>query len=157
MEKAIFIDTIKPSESQAVDQNIDILEIEWSEAKENNIERKTKQGTLLLLKNKEGENWQDGDLLFSDGKCVALLQIKTCQAIQFVSDSLAKIAEFCYYIGNRHMPIFVLEEKHIFWMAYDEKIYKQLIDKFHHEVSLQEVKLLPKYLIRNVYEKNKVS
>lgn len=157
MEKAIFIDSIKSFESQAIDHNIDVLEIEWSEAKENNIDRKTKQGKPLLLKNKEGEYWQDGDLLFSNGKCVAILQIEPCQAIQFVSDSLAKIAEFCYYIGNRHMPIFVLEEKQIFWIAYDEKIYKQLMDKFHHEVSLQKVKLLPKYLIRNVYEKNKVS
>lgn len=132
------VDTAK----QGACEGTDILEIEWFEVNKQLLKRSTVQGVFLQLDKKQQQKWQDGDRLWSQGNCLATIRIRPCLAILIHSNEVRVWSDFCYYIGNRHLPVFVVSERKALAVPYDGNLFEQLKAKFPESIALQELQLL---------------
>ncbi|AZA93533.1 Urease accessory protein UreE [Chryseobacterium nakagawai] len=151
----IVIDEIKTG----IDLNhqcSDVLELEWFENKKQKLTRITKSGVVLELKLKNRKEWQQGDRLYNDGQLMATILIKTCLTICFSTENNGEAADFCYFIGNQHLPVFLISHKK-FAVPYDGRLYEQLSLRYGKRIELMDAQLLShqslRYLAKNrIYE-----
>lgn len=120
----------------------DVVELEWFEVNRVRIRRNTRRGVGLMLHQVNKEKWEQGDVLCSNGVAVAVLYIKPCLVIVLQTDALRVLSDFCYYVGNRHLPIFKGTEPNEFVVPYDGNLYEQLNPKFQNYITLREMQLL---------------
>ncbi|MDM1044658.1 urease accessory protein UreE [Myroides sp. 1354] len=145
MEPLINIDEIQVQ--QDVIAGVDLFEIEWFETQKHLFKRLTKGGVKLQVEKQQHPVWQQGDALYSKGKLIAQVIIKPTLAIQFTSKQSDLIVDFTYYIGNRHLPIFIDVEDHAFLVPYDGPLYEQLTAKFTLDLTLVKKQLLFRMLL----------
>lgn len=138
----IKIDAVKAAEQDGHVLTDDVLEIEWFEINKQRIRRKSLQGAFLQLDKNKQQQWRQGDSLWSEGKCIATIRIKPCLTILLHTEDLKIQADFCYYIGNRHLPIYRLLESNGLAVPYDGNLFEQLKAKFQNYITLQEMQLL---------------
>lgn len=140
MESLIYIDEIQVQ--QHVIAGVDLFEIEWFETQKHLFKRLTKSGVELQIEKQQHPVWQQGDALYSKGQLMAQVIIKPTVAIQFTARQSDLIVDFTYYIGNRHLPIFIDVEDHAFLVPYDGQLYEQLATKFTCDLTLVKKQLL---------------
>lgn len=138
----IKIDAVRAAEQDRHVLTDDVLEIEWFEINKQRIRRKSLQGAFLQLDKNKQQQWGQGDSLWSEGKCIATIRIKPCLTIVIHTGDLKIQADFCYYIGNRHLPIFRSLENNGLTVPYDGNLFEQLKVKFQNCITLQEMQLL---------------
>ena len=91
---------------------VDILEIEWFEATKRIQRRHTNSGMEIAIKfTQEGQRLHQDDILYQDDKKVVLVHIKPCEAIVMIPVSLLEMGTICYEIGNKHLPLFIQDDK----------------------------------------------
>lgn len=145
MQQTIYIDDVQPCEE--ITQGIDVFEIEWFETQKHLFHRLTTNGVELHLLKEDNREWSQGDKLYSEGVLIAQLAIKPTQTIQFISDKAEEVADFSFYIGNRHLPVFI-EKDNTFLVPYDGNLYEQLVAKFTTRIVLVKKQLLAKNLLK---------
>lgn len=133
----------------------DILELEWFECKRRKLIRKTQAGFTLELRLPERQQWHHGDALYSAGDLVAFISLKPCLTIVFTATNKTEAADFCYYIGNRHLPIFT-ENNHQFKVSYDGPLYEQLLKKYTTQIQLVEARLVASKALQNLTKKKAI-
>lgn len=139
----IKIDVVKTTE-QVVCNSLDVLELEWFETNKQLIKRASLRGVMLQLEKHKQQKWSEGDGLWSEGTCIATIRIKPCLTIKICTDDLQLLSDFCYYIGNRHLPVFIDSENECLLVPYDGNLFEQLKAKFQNYITLQETQLLDK-------------
>ena len=144
----IKIDAVKTAD-KSICNSTDILELEWFETNKRLIKRISVQGVFLQLEKHQRQKWNDGDSLWSNGNCIAVIRIKPCLAIKICTDDLQVLSDFCYYIGNRHLPVFIDSESNCLLVPYDGNLFDQLKSKFQDFIILQETQLLNKNKLLN--------
>ncbi len=149
MQQTIYIDDIQPRER--IVEGIDVFEIEWFETQKHLFHRLTTNGVELHLL-KEDRDWQHGDALYCQGELIAQLAIKPTLTIQFKSDKGHEVADFSFYIGNRHLPVFI-EGDNTFLVPYDGNLYEQLVSKFANNIVLEKRQLFTQHLLKKKYSK----
>ena len=145
MQHTIYIDEVRPC--TLIDDSSDKFEIEWFETKKHLFQRATVSGTELYLLKENDKEWCNGDQLFSKGEFVARLVIKPTLVIQFTSHNSIDVADFSFFIGNRHLPIY-LAGNNVFVVPYDGKLYEQLLPKFTTQVELVKKQLFSSDLLK---------
>lgn len=145
MIEPVRIDEVKPSNGLSITG--DTLELEWFEHKRYKLIRQTQAGQMLALRLTERQEWHHGDQLFVKGHLIATIVFKPCLAIEFKADSMASAADFCYFIGNRHLPIFSVDP-YTFHVSYDGRLYEQLSVKYADKIRLIDALLLHKNSLR---------
>lgn len=148
MQQAILIDKVEGSDANI--EEIDVFEIEWFETQKFLFKRNTRDGLLFHLQKEKGREWTHGDLLFANDKLLAQVQIKPVLTIEFMTFEPQEVADFCYYIGNRHLPLFVNPSSQYFVVPYDGNLYEQLVVKFSHKILLLEQQLLMNNIVKKV-------
>lgn len=135
----------------------DILELEWFENKKQKLTRTTRSGKVLELRLGNVKEWQQGDELYSNGQLIAVISIKTCLTISFPAENDAEAADFCYFIGNQHLPVFLTSNQQ-FAVPYDGRLYEQLLLKYGARIQLTDAQLLStqslRYLAKNRTHEN---
>lgn len=144
----IKIDTVKTAD-QDICTSTDILELEWFEVNKRLIKRISVHGVFLQLEKHQRQKWNDGDSLWSNDSCIAVIRIKPCLAIKICTDDLQMLSDFCYYIGNRHLPVFIHSESNCLLVPYDGNLFDQLKAKFQNFIILEETQLLSKNKLLN--------
>ncbi|MGQ8868855.1 urease accessory protein UreE [Myroides sp. TSA_177.3] len=134
MQEPIYINEVQFQETLI--DGVDWFEIEWFETQKHLFKRKTKQGIELHIERKQGHIWKQGDALYYNGGLLAQVVIKPTLTIQFSVTNGAPIADFTYYIGNRHLPIFIEKETNQLLVPYDGQLYEQVIAKFPTYITL---------------------
>lgn len=134
---------------------IDHVQLEWFEVNNRRLTRDTINGKRILMLLDEGFKWNHGDALYSKGELVAVLVIKPSLAIRFDPNDMVQMADFCYYVGNRHLPILAVEGSDSIHVPYDGSIYEQVLAKFGTCVKLEDARLLSKNLLRVKKSKSK--
>ncbi|MGH1516521.1 urease accessory protein UreE [Chryseobacterium sp. JK1] len=147
----IVIDEVKSRENLN-DSHPDILELEWFENKKQKLTRITRSGTVLELRLGNLKEWQQGDRLYSHEQQVATIYFKTCLTICFVPQNDTEAADFCYFIGNQHLPVFVISDQH-FAVPYDGRLYEQLSVKYGPRLELKDAQLLSAQSLRYLTQK----
>lgn len=145
----IVVDTVKAFDP-SLDESSDFLDIEWFEVNKSLINRQTVQGVLLQISKDSRQKWADGDTLWANEQYLASIRIKPCLAIKIRCGTARQVSDFCFYIGNRHLPLFVDPLDQSLVVPYDGHLYDQLKGKFQADLELFTTKLL----IRNALDKN---
>ena len=135
----------------------EVLELEWFENKKQKLTRATPSGLALELRLNNRKEWQHGDRLYSNGQLIATISIKTCLTICFSAKNDTEAADFCYFIGNQHLPLFLMPQQH-FAVPYDGRLYEQLSVKYNGRIELADTQLLScrslRYLVKNKVHEN---
>lgn len=138
-------------------QNFDLLELKWFENKKQKLTRTTRSGKVLELRLGNLKEWQHGDGLYSNGQLIAIIVIKTCLTICFSAENDAEAADFCYFIGNQHLPVFLTSPQQ-FAVPYDGRLYEQLSFRYGARIQLTDAQLLSnqslRYLAKNRTHEN---
>lgn len=152
----IVIDQVKAGENLN-EPHPDILEIEWFENKKQKLTRTTKSGQILELRLENRKEWNHGDHLYSNDQLIAMVEIKTCLTICFSAKNDTEAADFCYFIGNQHLPIFLIRQQQ-FAVPYDGRLYEQLFARYGTRIELTDNQLLSsqslRYLAKNKAHEN---
>lgn len=138
-------------------QNFDLLELEWFENKKQKLTRTTRSGKVLELRLGNLKEWQHGNGLYSNGQLMATIAIKSCLTICFSTDNDSEAADFCYFIGNQHLPVFLTSPQQ-FTVPYDGRLYEQLSFRYGTRIQLTDAQLLSnqslRYLAKNRTHEN---
>lgn len=148
MSQVIRIDTVKPL--QDVEFVDDTFQIEWFEVNKHLFNRATTKGVELSIEKEPSKQWSHGEVLFSKGVAIASIEIKKSLVICLPSVLKLDVADFCYYIGNRHLPIFVCSHSQQLLVPYDGNLYEQLVAKFSTKITLSEERLFMSDMIKKV-------
>lgn len=135
--------------AQVITPNLqeDFLELEWYEVNKSVMKRKTRAGLDVQLNFKEKVTLLDNCLLYSNLEQSIRVYIRPCLCILLQSESIRTIGQFCYDVGNRHLPIYQFEA-HGVAVSYDGRLYQALQHKYPQEVQLVELKLLPENALK---------
>lgn len=150
----ILIDVVLPQDEFAM-QTTAVLELEWFEVHKKRLTRSTSAGQHVLLQLDKGKEWRVGDGLFYAGQLVAKIVIKPTLTIGFNPINAVQVADFSYYIGNRHLPLFIEEDLHRYRVPYDGRLYEQLHAKYNSQIQLEDGLLLSENLVRQRIKKSK--
>ncbi len=148
----VVIDEVKTG-LDLIAQHPDVLEIEWFETQKQKLTRATRSGLVLELRLPLKKEWQQGDALYSNGQLTAAITIKTCLTICFPVKNDREAADFCYFIGNQHLPVFLVSGQQ-FVVPYDGRLYEQLSTRYGGRIELTDSQLLSTQSLRHL-AKNK--
>jgi len=149
----VIIDDVQ-SKSGQVEYVLDQLAIEWFEIRKQKITRKTTAGLTLELRLQIKNEWQNGDRLFHENKLIASVYVKPCLCIQFSAISKSDAADFCYFVGNRHLPIYWgNHSENQLLLPYDGRMYDQLLVRYQDKIQLVEEQLTSEFLLKNLVKK----
>ncbi|WP_326984575.1 urease accessory protein UreE [Chryseobacterium sp. MYb264] len=91
---------------------VDFLDLEWFETTKRIQRKKTRFGTDIAIKFlREGQRLREGDILFEDDEKVIAINVLETEAILMSPASLLEMGTVCYEIGNKHIPLFIQEDK----------------------------------------------
>ena len=106
-------------------RDIDLLSIEWHEARKRILNKKTRQSKDVTLKFlNENPNLKDGDILWQDENTIIAVEINPCDCIIITPGSMLQASSICYEIGNRHLPLFFEGDELL--SPYDVPLYNLL-------------------------------
>jgi urease accessory protein len=120
-------------------RDIDILLIEWHEARKRILHKQTKQGKAVCIKFlNENPNLKDGDILYQDENTTIVVEINPCECIVITPGGMLQTSSICYEIGNRHLPLFYEGDELL--VPYDAPLYN-LLETLGHSLKTEERKL----------------
>ncbi|CAA7195856.1 urease accessory protein UreE [Chryseobacterium potabilaquae] len=91
---------------------VDYLDLEWFETTKRIQRKKTRLGIDIAIKFlREGQRLREGDILFEDNEKVIAVNIMETEAIVMSPVSLLEMGTVCYEIGNKHIPLFIQDDK----------------------------------------------
>jgi urease accessory protein len=104
-------------------KTLDYFELEWYEASKRIIRKKTTLGTDVALKRNDAAALNQDDILYIDVTTAILISILPCECIAITPNSMVEMGSICYDIGNKHIPIFLEENKVV--IPYDKPTFEQ--------------------------------
>ena len=128
------------------DQEEDSLVLEWYEVNRTLIKRETLSGRMVHLDKPLSAVLQQGTVIYLDEACVIRIFIKPCTCIVLHSNDLELAGLFCFDVGNRHLPIYLIDENKIAF-AYDGQLFPALQQKYGSSVTLANYRLDPSQMI----------
>lgn len=121
-------------------KTIDTLHLEWFEMTKRIMRKRTENGREVAVKFlKEGQRLHQGDILLEDDESVVVVDVLPCDSIQVSPRNIVEMGTVCYEIGNKHLPIFIQEEKVL--VPY-EKPLERLFEATGYIVEKKHCKLL---------------
>ncbi len=143
----VVIDEVKTG-LDLIAQHPDVLEIEWFETQKQKLTRLP--GPVgFRAEIAAQKEWQQGDALYSNGQLTAAITIKTCLTICFPVKNDREAADFCYFIGNQHLPVFLVSGQQ-FAVPYDGRLYEQLSTRYGGRIELKDSQLLSTQSLRHL-------
>ncbi|MEN5193708.1 hypothetical protein [Sphingobacterium faecium] len=152
--ESVYIDAVLP-QGEFVQVTEALLQLEWFEVNKKRLTRTTTTGQTIVMELGKGNEWCFGDGLFHDGKLIAIIAIKPTLTICFNPVNAVQAADFSYYLGNRHLPLFMDPEREMYRVPYDGRLYEQLLAKFQSQVQLEDGMLLSENLVRQLIKKSR--
>ncbi|ALL06156.1 hypothetical protein AQ505_12035 [Pedobacter sp. PACM 27299] len=135
-------------------QEEDSLILEWYEVNRTLIKRETLAGRKVHLDKPSSTVLQQGTLIYQDDAVVIRIFIKPCTCMVLHSNDLEVVGLFCFDVGNRHLPIYMIDD-HKIAIAYDGRLFPALQQKYGAAVSLANFRLDPSQIVNcygNIYE-----
>lgn len=152
--ESVYIDAVLPQGAFVLD-TVALLQLEWFEVNKKRFTRATTTGQTLLMELEKGREWCFGDGLFHKGKLIATIAIKPTLTICFNPVNTFQAADFSYYLGNRHLPLFMDSNSKRYRVPYDGRLYEQLLAKFQSQIELEDRILLSENLVKRLMKKSR--
>lgn len=107
-------------------QPIDWLQLEWFETTRKIQRKKTLGGREVALKlTREGQQLKQHDILYQDAEITIAVDVLPCDAMVIRPATMAEMAQVCYEIGNKHLPLFLEGEELL--IPADEPLFRWLL------------------------------
>ncbi|WP_027380580.1 urease accessory protein UreE [Chryseobacterium daeguense] len=124
----------------STDKLIDYLDLEWFETTKRIQRKKTRLGMEVAIKFlREGQRLREGDILYENEEKVVVVNILETEAIVMTPVSMLEMGTVCYEIGNKHIPLFIQEDKVL--LPFEMPMYRWL-EASGFKPEKQSVKLL---------------
>lgn len=108
-----------------IEKSIDYLDLEWYESTKRIQRKKTRQGEDIAIKFlREGQRLREGDILFENEEKLIVVNILETEAIVISPASMLEMGTVCYEIGNKHIPLFIQEDKVL--LPFETPMYRWL-------------------------------
>jgi urease accessory protein len=105
--------------------HIDWLQLEWFETTRKIQRKKTLGGREVALKlTREGQQLKHHDILYRDDAVTIAVEILSCDTMVIRPATMAEMAQVCYEIGNKHLPLFLEGEELL--IPADEPLFRWL-------------------------------
>lgn len=127
-------------------REIDFLPLQWYEVNRTVIKRKTEGGRDVSLYRSSGTPIHDGEVVHTTDDIIVKARIEPCICIVLHSDDIATIGSFCFDVGNRHLPIFCIDDKIV--VSYDGRLFQALLGKYGEKVQMETKVLDVEYAIK---------
>lgn len=128
------------------DPEIDFLPLQWYEVNRTVIKRKTEGGRDVSLSRFPKVPIYDGEILYETHEVIVKARIAPCVCIVLHTDDIGTIGSFCFDVGNRHLPIFCMDNKIV--VSYDGRLFQALSGKYGDKVQMETKTLNIKYAIK---------
>ncbi|AWW28660.1 urease accessory protein UreE [Echinicola strongylocentroti] len=93
-------------------KTIDELPLEWFETPKRIMRKRSRGDQEVVMKFlREGNRLQEGDIVYEDAHKVIVIAVNPCDAIEITPRSLYEMGTVCYEIGNKHLPLFIQDDK----------------------------------------------
>jgi urease accessory protein len=126
---------------------VDLLQLEWFETNKKIMRRHTLGGREIGWKVVKGfPVLQEGDILWIDDHTVIAVSILPAEAIVLKPLSMLDMATICYEIGNKHLPLFIVNEEVL--VPYEDPLFRWMEAKGYQP--LREQRVLTNMLRSNV-------
>ncbi|WP_214226447.1 urease accessory protein UreE [Pedobacter sp. B4-66] len=135
-------------------QEEDSLILEWYEVNRTIIKRKSMAGRMIHLDKPSSVVLKQGLVIYQDEHVVIRIFIKPCTCIVLHSNNMEVVGLFCFDVGNRHLPIYMIDENKIA-IAYDGRLFPALQQKYGSSVTLANYRLNPSQIVNcygNIYQ-----
>ncbi len=136
----MIIDKILGNIAEATfDKEVDYLDLEWHEANKRIYRKSSRNGRNIAVRFlSESVHLADGDVLVNEKEYLIVVNIVECETIVLQPTTMSEMASLCYEIGNKHMPIFLLDDKVV--MPYETPMFKWVESMgYKPEVALQKL------------------
>lgn len=130
----------------ASDPKIDFLPLQWYEVNRTVIRRKTEGGSDVSLSRFPKNPIHDGEVVYATDKVIVKARVQPCTCIVLHADDMATIGSFCFDVGNRHLPIFCIDDQIV--VSYDGRLFQALFGKYGEKVKMETKVLDAEYTIK---------
>lgn len=127
-------------------REIDFLSLQWYEVNRTVIKRKTEGGRDVSLSRSSETPIHDGEIVYKEDGVIVKARIEPCICIVLHADDMTIIGSFCFDVGNRHLPIFLIDDKIV--VSYDGRLFQALSGKYGDKVQMETKVLDVKYAIK---------
>lgn len=116
------------------------LYLEWFETTKRILRKETAASREVAIKLwQEGQQLQEGDILWQDSETAIVVSILPCEAIVVTPVNLLQMGTICYEIGNKHLPLFIQDNQVL--VPYEAPLFR-LLEATGYEPQIQQRKLL---------------
>ncbi|WP_312337882.1 urease accessory protein UreE [Sphingobacterium sp.] len=138
----ILIDVIPDFDDVKLGRDTDILDISYYEVNKRVIQRKTRKGNIVRIQRDEGTALRSGQCIYHQGDLFIQVNILPCLCVLLDSQNLSVVGEFCFDVGNRHLPVYLKADGR-FAVSYDGRLYQALKEKYTGSIALENTILEP--------------
>ncbi|EFK57619.1 urease accessory protein UreE [Sphingobacterium spiritivorum] len=111
----------------------DYLELEWYEADKGILRRFTTGGREIGFRNQTAQSLEDGDVIFSDASICIVIRILPCLCLVIHPENMLEMANVCFEIGNRHLPVSIRSSSEVV-IAYEDPLYRLFVKQGYHTI-----------------------
>lgn len=138
----ILIDYIPDLEHVKFSRESDILDLSYFEVNKRVIQRKTRKGNLVKIQRNDSTALRSGQCIYYRDDVFIQVNILPCLCVLLDSDNLSVVGEFCFDVGNRHLPVYLKADGR-FAVSYDGRLYQALKEKYNGCIALENAVLEP--------------
>ncbi|NGM63990.1 urease accessory protein UreE [Sphingobacterium sp. SGR-19] len=118
---------------------IDFLPLQWYEVNRTVIKRKTEGGRDVSLSRFPKTPIYNGEVLYETDEVIVKARVEPCACIVLHANDMATIGNFCFDVGNRHLPIFCIDDRMV--VSYDGRLFQALSAKYGDKVRMEAKRL----------------
>ncbi|EEI92446.1 urease accessory protein UreE domain protein [Sphingobacterium spiritivorum ATCC 33300] len=111
----------------------DYLELEWYEAEKGILRRFTTGGREIGFRNQTAQSLENGDVIFRDTSLCVAIRILPCLCLVIHPANMLEMANVCFEIGNRHLPVSIRSSSEVV-IAYEDPLYRLLVKQGYQTV-----------------------
>lgn len=111
----------------------DYLELEWYEADKGILRRFTTGGREIGFRNQTAQSLENGDVIFRDTSLCVAIRILPCLCLVIHPANMLEMANVCFEIGNRHLPVSIHSSSEVV-IAYEDPLYRLLVKQGYQTV-----------------------
>jgi len=138
----ILIESIPNFEHVKFNRESDILDLSYFEVNKRVIHRKTRKGNTVKIQRDDSTALQSGQCIYHSEDLFIQVNILPCLCVLLDSQDLSVVGEFCFDVGNRHLPVYLKADGR-FAVSYDGRLYQALKEKYNGSISLENAILEP--------------
>ncbi|WON95888.1 urease accessory protein UreE [Sphingobacterium sp. Lzh-3] len=145
----IWIDFIPSFDNVKLGRDSDILDLSYYEVNKRVIQRKTRKGNTVRIQRDDSTALHSGQCIYHEGDLFIQVNILPCLCVLLDSQSLSVVGEFCFDVGNRHLPVYLKADGRLA-VSYDGRLYQALKEKYNGSIALENTVLEPDEQITSI-------